>query len=1479
MIRYLNRITVAMPGGDRLDVLGEIGTVLMVDWSKLAPWNEDRYRSFQALCYQTARVLYGDSGKLTPIDDSGGGDGVEFYLTLGTGEQWGWQAKFYHPNPRLAVSNRKSAIQDSLKRACEKHARLSKWILCTPTDFTPNEQDWFEKVLPESIPEGKAVKLVHWGDSDFGEWLTEPRFEGKKHYFFGELELTMDWFRKQLEKRWSVLQDKFNPLLHVETGVDARIHALLGDGDFAEFLARRITQLDGLLEEYSQAVTDLGGPGPRGVKWDATASGLLGPARRLQDHLELAATQLHGACQLLHDSRLEEVRGLNWEPALSGMEESFDAYREAESRFDAFDLAYDGDARHKEEASREARDLVDRPAWVAADVRGIVHDLVSELGSIKQAELHVLGDAGVGKTHIVAHISHSRLEGGLPALLVLGREFIGHRPLWRQLLDILDVPPSYSWSDLLQALSAAAEAHETRIPLVIDGLNEATVNGVFSRVWELGLPGLVREIAEMKSVVLVTTCRGTYREAIWDGNWPENVVNAHGFGHSVEEAVDKYFTHYKIKADITGVPLRQFEHPIYLKIFCETKNRARLEEKHIYVGEQTLFEVFDEYLDQANSAVCRRLGLKCSARVVNAALTSIAEHLWERRSRSVPLAQLAEVVDCQPLESLSWESSKTRALLDEGVLLCRDWVGDGEVVYFTYDMLAGYVIAKYLVGVAASDIEGFVRSEGTIRQLFQEDRQGLHPLWNDVGRCLAALLPVRTGHYLHDLSANPVARGFSLQALFEIAPQHIDDSAVTLVAELFERGEHRTLLLELAAAPMAHVGHPLNVSFWSERLRILSMQQRDLSWTEHVRGSIDDFETLLIRFEGSCRSGDTWSDVTKQRMRLLAEYAMWILTSTVRPLRDQATRTLYWYGRRQPEELIDLVVGSLDINDPYVAERMLAAAYGVAMARQFDFKDLDYTQTILPHYSQQLYQAMFGPGAPHATTHILARDYARRTIDIALAHHPGLLTASERARIVPPFSDGGIRDWGESEDRNENEYSGGNAPIQMDFGNYTIGGLVEGRDNYDFDHEEYKTVRANIYWRLYQLGYSFEAFGDIDRQLAQASWRYGRTNDGGKIDRYGKKYSWIAFFELAGLREDHGSLPPWYGDGRTSDCDIDPSFPVEVKQYDLVHEDLLGDREVPTDDWVSDSACPAFGPYVAAGELCGEQGPWVLLDGYVSQESPQIDRRIFIFARALIVAAAEAPAIVQCLEQQSFHGRDLPDIPADFYTYAGEVPWCETFPGNGLDSLDVVLATKQEEELCEELVVLRGGEPLPEDEQGDFWQLVSDVRDMSARRSAKSPASDDWVGLLEAELAEHGLEVGLRVIPVRRQVAERQRFDVLIPVRSNSWEYYHSVIVPARHVCVPTRELAEHLDLCSQPQTFDLYEKSGRRASMTLRHGEPWHAEQRFTYMRQDLLQRFLCETHAELIWVIWGERLRLGGRSPWRAFKSITSFRQRLTE
>ena len=791
-----------------------------IDWSKLKTYQGSKWRSFEELCYQIAKGLYGECGRFTSVDDSGGGDGVEFYMTLPNGDQWGWQAKFYYPDDRLNASNRKRSIEGSLKKACQTHERLKKWILCTPSKFTPGEQEWFENTLCQSIPENMSVELEHWGDSDFNAWLSEPRFSGKRNYFFGELELSIGWFKAQFNKQMASVGEKFSSSLHTETRVDDHVHALLGDKGFVRQITELIEKLNEELPNLEKAIDDLERWIPKGIEWaEEEKSKVIKAAESLRDTLVNVICQLEQAKGFLNEGRLSEAQTMGWESLFSQLKKAFYNYRTVGFESGRSKIEYTGETINRELAIRKATWIVDGPESLVANLLDdFFQSDMERYELINQPHLNILGDAGIGKTHIACNICDTRLKIGLPALFIRGSHFTSDQPIEEQLLRILGIPPSYGWADFLQALSAATEAYHTRIPLIIDGLNESTHNGAFSNVWRLRLQGLVQEIAQTKNLVLITTCRTSYKEAIWEEEDPPSMMYAGRFDiDEVEQAVNKYFNEYKIKADLTAAPLTQFEHPMYLKIFCETKNHDRKTEKQIYVGEETLFEVFEEYLNQCNRTVCDRLELDPNTSIVQPALNKIAEYLWQNRSRDIPLEELVHIVDGQSLGELRWPSSKTQAIVAEGLLVCQDWSGGKDVVYFTYDLLGGYLIAQYLIQQYVDDMQGFLHLEETVAALFSADYRTLHPLHSDISRCLAALLPAKVGQFLHNLSNNETAFGLSIEALFEISPQYLNKDCIDLVTHLFERDQNRKPLLELAETTVGHVGHPFNASFWSKQ--------------------------------------------------------------------------------------------------------------------------------------------------------------------------------------------------------------------------------------------------------------------------------------------------------------------------------------------------------------------------------------------------------------------------------------------------------------------------------------------------------------------------------------------------------------------------------------------------------------------------------------------------------------------------------------
>lgn len=66
-----------------------------IQWNSIRTFKGTQNKCFEQLCFQLAVVMYGSEGRFIEIDDTGGGDGVEFYHQRADGKEWGWRAKFY----------------------------------------------------------------------------------------------------------------------------------------------------------------------------------------------------------------------------------------------------------------------------------------------------------------------------------------------------------------------------------------------------------------------------------------------------------------------------------------------------------------------------------------------------------------------------------------------------------------------------------------------------------------------------------------------------------------------------------------------------------------------------------------------------------------------------------------------------------------------------------------------------------------------------------------------------------------------------------------------------------------------------------------------------------------------------------------------------------------------------------------------------------------------------------------------------------------------------------------------------------------------------------------------------------------------------------------------------------------------------------------------------------------------------------------
>lgn len=618
----------------------------------------------------------------------------------------------------------------------------------------------------------------------------------------------------------------------------------------------------------------------------------------------------------------------------------------------------------------------------------------------------------------------------------------------------------------------------------------------------------------------------------------------------------------------------------------------------------------------------------------------------------------------------------------------------------------------------------------------------------------------------------------------------------------------------------------------------MAVSQRDLLWSEWIRRNreplLNDLTELQNNWTGPIHTG---SD------RLRAQWVMWNLTTNVRELRDQATRTLYWFGRLEPDSFFELVLNSLGINDRYVPERMLAATYGVAMARYKEFDHQHFARDILPKWAKQLYNAMFAPGALHPTTHVLQRDYARRTIELALTRNSRLLSKAEKTRIRPPYSETASVEW-RAESIDTVPY-GVNSPFGMDFANYTIGRLIEGRANYNFDNPEYRQVAGQMLWRVHQLGWSNELFKDVDRTIANERRSWSRNyDDAKKVDRYGKKYSWIAFFEMAGLRRDKGKLTHRHDWKRVPDADIDPSFPEPRPDGCLVTEDFLGSDRVATESWMSIRNAPNVSRYLRQARVQNHDGPWALLDGYFTQQCERRGRSVFCFIRSFTVQRSDAVDFLKLLARQSVGGRWLPEKPEIYYTYAGEIRWSDMFPNNGTTPFHFIVDEKVVRVRRKQDWLFLDDAPLPHETMRWLQRRMFDVAD----------GGDGTTRLSEEQIER--LKSGTLFVDAEETRRKLKTFQTQTPVIDWNWESYHSPLNTASHATVTAKELAHALQLVSQPQTFDLFDQTGNRATITFSdHNGDWNNTQAFLFIKERLLRRYLSHRKRVLIWVVWGER------------------------
>lgn len=1110
---------------------------------------------------------------------------------------------------------------------------------------------------------------------------------------------------------------------------------------------------------------------------------------------------------------------------------------------------------------------------MAQEVNDLEQHFEGSPGALLVKRLCLLsGQWGTGKTHFLCDFAKHRLEQGRPVLLLLAKSFQGNRGIPNTLAATTGIAASAE--ELLDLLDQLGEAMEERVLVIVDGVNEGP-----RAPWRSAIDEFTGLLAPRRHVALVVSCRSPFEHhALSDAALPQMEKIIHrGFDEQEFDAQAEFFRYYKVP--LPEVPLLddEFSRPLTLKLICESfrglGTRKLKEGFHgVASGQKGMTYVLESFVNRIAEPIEKRHRLPRKAcwellkgrrgiadpRAAGFAghmAVVLREYVGRRAAHRIIHAHFPALNTRRRRRLL--EDMRISGLLDEDYI----WTSSGgtpksiSVFRLPYQRFSDHLIARHLLEKHLDKSseealrESFV-SRKPLGRVFGKKRHHYdyaRPGWAEAlivefpeavkrvaqsDRELYFFLPKRArnlNYYYKPL----------VQGLFWRAPTSFSRGTDRVVDALLDRGNERAwretvdALVAIAIKP----GHPYSAKRLYGYLSRRSMSLRDRTWGEYIRQRYESPSVVRL-LTWVVRAGNISlpASIGEQIIVLLSL----VLTTVARRDRDVATRALVELGERHPRALFVHTTKALGFNDPYVPERMLAASYGVAMSRHATPAGTRFRKALC-EFARALYEKMFAPRAPYATHHTLRRDYALGVIRLALSIQANLLNAAERTHLETPFSQIPSR-FPEPSDITDEQVAEVQRTIQMDFGNYTMGRLIRNRRNYDHENIEYKKVRRQIEWRIWDLGYRKADFESMDRQIAGLS-HYAEQRNAPRTDRYGKKYGWIAFFEMYGLREAQGLLDEGRLHERTSDCGIDPSFPKPPPTWAPPLPSLFGDTSTNSTAWVTDGFTPNFQPLLRLPSIDRKAGPWVLLQGFVQRQDKALDREIFTFLRGLFVHRKEVTTLRDKFLQIEYPGNtEIPDGPSDYYLFAGEAGTSPRFAPELRAADGHYRRYVGEAFSATEHIPPPPGTPPKKRARRLVIKIPRAV--VGPGQEGQTPSPDE---LTEIEFFPHDPGQWRRIPGVR----------VELPYRRFSWESYHSAMNVFSGFMIPAASIIDALKLCTWNREIDFRDARGQLATLYREEeGENWDGDtHNLLYIREDYLCRYLGKTRQTLVWCNWGER------------------------
>lgn len=1228
-----------------------------INWNNIRCVDSSQQNGFEEFICQLARKQKIDNAeKFIRIGKPDGG--VEGYWICKDGSEICWQAKFF----TSAISNSQwNQINSSVKTVLNTHKNLKKYIICFPHDLSDGRNNqkgkkiksefdkWnecLEKWTSESRKKGMNVEFCYWGSSELIKKLQNTEYSSFINFWFDTSFLSdsfIDNFNSRMIKN---LGPKYFKDIDIKVPFYSVQHWIDRDEEF-------YNELNTIYLEVNSYINKL-----------------------IDDN------------NRIYFSYVEELRKI-W----SMVHKEFSKNITMDSLNSLKNLSI-----KLEEISEEIR-----RKWFSDDGSNCSffnknEDLLSNLEILnvflngnpvnlyEQPYLLVHGGWGMGKSHALASIVEQRNEKNLKSLLFLGQQFTSDKSPEQQILDILGVKCSFL--DILEGLNCIGEQKNQRVLIIIDAINEG--NG--KEIWNNHLANLINLISEYEYLGVILSVRSTYLELFDEQikivNDKLTLCKIEGFEINQNEAIKSFFEYYKL--NIPTIPLlsQEFSNPLFLSIFSQTYKNASIDST--VLSNISLMEIFKGFTDKINNVLAKKNNYENMGNAVDFFIQKFAEiTLKERRGYLIQeeIRKLNKTIK----DEFCITSNFIGELLSENILVKDMRYNSKEEIYLlSYERLLDYAQSIYIL----------TKYKDETLRLFLSDKENLY-IFDDRYKGLLEMLII----YFSDVDN---------QELLEYIPGSFKDSVFEIYLSSFQwrksypnrtilndwikmqitEFKKRSLFFENIFYVVAKENCPFNAEYLFDLLFPLSMAERDSFWSIAICSyskMFYDEVTSVLRIFNYVKNYEIY--LSDDILFLYSMALVWLFSLPNRKIRDTATKCLVKFLTNHTNILFGILRKFEGINDPYIYERIFAVCYGV-LTRSNSIENGK-------ELGEYIYKTIFNQGEVYPN--ILLRDYAKQSIQILLQRNFEL--DIDKKLISPPYRS----EWGEKFPTNEEidnfhnitfaekhihrsmitEYGRGMCSYG-DFGRYRFGTSVSNWKDVD----ENDLSNLAVKWIFEKYGWTSEKFEDFDSSIGSGRSRYEKIEE-----RIGKKYQWIALYEIMARLADNASYYPnsfynkigkYKGPFESTIRNIDPTLGLNViNEQNVDLYDITFSSEENNNKWLH---CISDIPQIKElifdktnNHLClfkhfkkidSETGNFI---------SDSQDKQIWLWIQSFLVKKTDVKILFDKLKDKNFEGRWLPEGAELSQIYSREFFYSDAYKYN---MTEVGYSEEAEIENVKDIVVL-----------------------------------------------------------------------------------------------------------------------------------------------------------------------------------------------